>query len=149
MAWATPAVQLIGMNPAMASHVSDLCVCAKFGDCEGGEWQVLGQENPGNCLTATDHGDCDRQFDPDESFTIVDNAGECGDDQFCIQFDGTTVTLYYPEYCTLIAAAEKRGTGGGGEGCVFFVSDGNPAASNPFVFEVTSECSHLEFCFQC
>jgi hypothetical protein len=148
LAWATPAVQLIGMTPALASHVSGLCVCAKFEGCnDDGQWVDLGNENPGNCLRSSDHGDCDRQFDPDESFTVVDNAGECGPDQFCIQFNGSTVTIYFPEYCRLIAVAEKVGGGADPENCNFILSDANQLS--PFMFEIESDCSHLEFCFDC
>lgn len=148
LAWATPAVQLVGMTPAMATHVSDLCVCVKFNGCsDNGTWQELGSENPGNCLESDDHGDCDRHFEPDGSFTVVDNAGQCGPDEFCIQFDGLSVTVYFPSYCRLKAAAEKRGDGSGGDPCVFILSDASE--SSPFTFDVTSECSHLEFCFDC
>jgi len=149
LVWATPVVQLIGMQPALAAHVSELCICAKFNGCtDGGDWQVLGTENPGNCLTSTDHGvDCDRQFPPDQTFKPVDNAGQCGLDEFCVQFDGLDVTIYFPSYCTLTAVAEKRGAGKGGDPCIFHLSAGSE--TSPFMFTVTSECSHLEFCFQC
>lgn len=149
LVWAAPTVQIIGMQPAMAAHVSDLCICVKFNNCDdGGTWEVLGAENPGNCLDSSDAPGCDRGFQPDSSFRVVSKAGDCGLDEFCIQFDGLDVTIYFPEYCSLIAVAEKRGAGSGGPECVeppanLVIGDDNAT------FTVTSECSHLEFCFQC
>jgi hypothetical protein len=145
LAWATPTVQIIGMQPAFASHVSDVCLCVKFGACnDSGNWQVLGADNPGNCLEpGPDHpSNCDRQFQPDSTFRVVDSAGECGLDEFCIQFNESSITIYFPEYCTLIAFAEKAAND-----C--HEQTGLNDSSGEATFDITSACSHLEFCFQC
>lgn len=161
LAWATPAVQLVGMSRAMASHVSDLCICVKLEGCsnESGEWVELGSNNPGNCLDSADTSGCDSDYPAgeDPEFAVGQCTGANANAEFCIEFneeDGTA-TIHFPERCSLIALAEKVGGGTDPSTCNFIVdpANNNPVTQSPFTFDVTinqdPECSHLEFCFAC
>ena len=140
LAWSTPVVQLIGMNPAMATHVSQLCVCVKLDGCDAtSPWSTINPNSPATCIEIP--GDCD----PSPDLSLFQN-GSCtaGADEFCVQQengDGDLV-LYYPEYCTLISLFEKAG-----QDCI----EHEGPFANPLVLSdfITDRCSHLEFCFQC
>ena len=147
--WAVPVVQMIGMNPAMAAIPSDVCFCVKLDGCdENSPFTGLGTscideygEVPGGCETPSD-------ISPFGPF----NTGECAEtyagDGICVDIDGTTVTVYFPDHCRLTTVAEK----GGGpfsdpDACFFHLTGGSE--SSPYQFEIFDDCSHLEFCFQC
>jgi hypothetical protein len=159
LAWATPAVQLIGMNPAMAQVPSDVCFCIKLSACNNSAtWGELGNPNaPGNCSSELGSfpadPDCDPRFDPDPADFLVGNCLNVEDDQVCIAFDNGSATLFFPEYCELIYLAEK-----GGSGSCIDRTPGSPTggtfnSDGSYTFLVTRgsgiECSHIEACFQC
>lgn len=148
LVWATPVVQMIGMSPALASHVSDLCICIKLSECSNdATFGTLGRpDNPGNCASGFDSFpvNCDTEPSLGPSF-IVGDCAQALPDTFCLEFNGDgTATISFPGYCTLLYVAEKAA------GNCFELSPPAPGdSSGSFNFPVTSDCSHIEFCFQC
>jgi hypothetical protein len=156
LAWATPAVQLIGMTPAMATHVSERCICAKFdGSNNTAEWTGIGQfGTEGTCLPGFPSPDCENFTEPASFF-----VGDCLNrdaDTFCIELFEGTWYLLFPEYCTVIEAWAKCGTGC----CAVTPSrtDTAPDGRNIWEIDIEDLCtcddaggsqSHFEFCFQC
>lgn len=155
LAWATPAVQLIGMTPAMATHVSDRCICAKFdGSDNNADWSGIGQiGTEGTCLPAIPSG-CEN-FSEAASFFVGDCLNR-GADTFCIELFEGTWYLLFPEYCTVEEAWAKCGSG-----CCEVTpsrTDTAPDGRNIWEIDIDDLCqcpdeggsqSHFEFCFRC
>jgi hypothetical protein len=157
LAWAAPTVQIIGMQPAMAAHVSDRCICVKFdgSDDNGNYWTSIGNtgENQGTCIPAIP-SNCEN-FSPDSTF----QAGNCdgSSDTFCIEKDGDTWYLFFPLYCSLTELYTKCGSS-----CEALIEDGlivDPekvsitvapsGEANMATIYPCSSLSHFEFCFTC
>ena len=152
LAWATPAVQLIGMQPALASHVSEICFCVKDESIPigSGDLVPLGGSQ-GECIDSSpDDVNC---TDPppllDSEFTVTNNG------------DGS-YTIKYPENCDLVAVSVKCGGGSPGMDCdsdichciVDVTPDSTSGGSNFFTVS-DGDCrnetsvSHIEMCFRC
>ena len=151
LAWATPAVQLIGMQPALASHVSELCFCVKDESepIGSGPLVPLGGSS-GECLRADRQGCTDTPPTLDGEFSVTNNGNG-------------SYTIEYPANCELIAVSIKCG-GGSPDGdclheacdCQFLVTpDPESNETSNFFTVFDSDCknetsvSHIEMCFRC
>ncbi len=152
LAWATPAVQLIGMTPALANHVSGSCFCVKNDPPGSSNFEAL-SDSSDECLDPLDEGCNDLPplpFDPAE-FEVVDNGG--------------SFTIKIPANCNLLAVTIKCGGGAPGEDgcdhpacfCYTELTLDSTCDSGRKCFTVDDlECkdqpnsiSHIEFCIQC
>lgn len=155
LAWATPAVQLIGMTPAMATHVSEACLCVK-NDPPGSTTFIPLSGSSGECLDPIDGcSDPISIFSGEIAVTAIDGGWR----------------LQYPANCNVIALSIKCGSGAPGSlGCaadactcwfegdstspedLSYTIDGFP--DSKFIDLLNDDCnvgsiSHIEFCIQC
>lgn len=150
LAWATPAVQLVGMQRAMAAHVSEVCFCVK-NDPPGSTTFITLTGSSGECLDPAEESCTDPVPSLDGEFTVTNNN------------DGT-YTIKYPINCSIAAVSIKCGGGAPGtEGCdhiacfcQFDVTPDDDDGTFNYFDVADSQCkddqtsiSHIEICFQC
>lgn len=152
LAWATPAVQLIGMQPALAAHVSDVCFCVKNDPPGSDSFEPLSETSNGECLSAVDESCTGEIPELNGEFEVIDNN------------DGS-YTIKYPANCHIIAVSVKCGSGAPGHdceatpcGCQHNVDPDPGSPVNGFNYFTVSDddcqegagsISHIEICFRC
>ncbi len=150
--WATPVVQTVGMNRALAQEASPACTvwyAIKINiegtgfECESihGQTSTDGGFGTGKCLDV-------QEAEADGGFTTVDFGGDCPVDTSLIDVspDGKTWVVTLPETCEFEGSFAIKV----GEGCLSSGASYD-ATNREITFTVTTQTSisHVEFIICC